>query len=46
MRTNKLSKPAPYAYRELTDEQRRKLIALRYLLAKGRAMLEERKAAA
>lgn len=42
MNTRKLSTPAPYAYRELTDDQRRKLIALRYTLAKGRALLAQK----
>lgn len=35
--------PAPVSYKPLTDAQRRKLIALRYTLAKGRALLELRK---
>lgn len=44
MKTTKFSKPAPNAYRELTDDQRRKLFKLRYTLAKGRAMLKARMA--
>ena len=46
MNTKKLSKPADHYYKPLTDAQRRKLIEQRYLLAKGRALLNARKEAA
>ena len=39
-------KAAPATYKPLTDDQRRKLVALRFALAKGRALVARKERAA